>query len=178
MSFNINEFRSQLTFGGARGALFQVQITNPINGVADFKIPFMVKAASIPSSDVGMIPVPYFGRILKYAGDRTFQDWSVTIINDEDFLVRNALEAWSNSLNSHISNTRAPSSAYKTQAQITQFAKDMTPIREYTFEGLFPGSISPIQTAWQDQDSIEEFEVVFHYDTWRVSGGTTGNPTT
>ena len=178
MAFNISEFRSQLTGGGARGALFQVQITNPILGVADFKTPFMIKTASIPGSDVGMIPVPYFGRIIKYAGDRQFQDWNVTIINDEDFLVRNALEAWSNALNSHISNTRAYASTYKTQAQITQFAKDGTAVREYTFEGLFPGSISPIQTAWEAQDQIEEFEVTFHYDAWRISGGNTGNPIT
>jgi hypothetical protein len=178
MSFNVSEFRSQLVGGGARGALFQVQITNPILGVADFKTPFMVETASIPGSTVGQIQVPYFGRVVKYAGDRVFDDWTVTVINDEDFLVRNALEAWSNALNSHISNTRAYASEYKAQAQITQFGKDGTPVREYTFEGLFPGQISEIQTSWGEQDTIERFQVVFHYDLWRISGGNTGNPIT
>ena len=69
MSFNVSEFRSQLVGGGARGALFRVQITNPILGVADFKTPFMVETASIPGSTVGQIQVPYFGRVVKYAGD-------------------------------------------------------------------------------------------------------------
>ena len=100
MAFNINEIRSQLTFGGARASLFQVQFTNPANGVADIKVPFMVRAAQIPSSDLGVIEVPYFGRKIRLAGDRTFADWTVTVINDEDFLVRNAMEQWSNQINS------------------------------------------------------------------------------
>lgn len=178
MAFSINEFKSQLVGGGARGALFQVQITNPILGVADFKIPFMVKAAELPESTTGVIPVPYFGRLVKYAGDRQFAPWTVTVINDEDFAVRNAMEAWSNAINSHITNFRSSPFDYKAQAQVTQFAKDGTTLREYTFEGLFPTTISPIALAWQDQDTIEEFTVTFEYDLWRVSGGITGNSTT
>ena len=82
MSFNINEIRSQLTLGGARQSLFQVTIQNPANSIADIKVPFMVRTAQIPSSDLGVIEVPYFGRKIRLAGDRTFGDWSVTIIND------------------------------------------------------------------------------------------------
>jgi hypothetical protein len=178
MAFSINEFKSQLVGGGARSALFQVQITNPILGVADFKIPFMVKAAAIPESTTGVIPVPYFGRIIKYAGDRQFGAWDVTIINDEDFAVRNAMEAWSNAINTHITNFRSAPFDYKAQAQVTQYGKDGTVLREYTFEGLFPTTISPIALSWQDQDTIEEFGVTFEYDLWRISGGVTGNSTT
>ena len=178
MAFSINEFKSQLVGGGARSALFQVQITNPILGVADFKVPFMVKTAAIPESSTGVIPVPYFGRIIKYGGDRTFGAWTVTIINDEDFAVRNAMEAWSNAINSHITNFRSSPFDYKAQAQVTQYGKDGSVLREYTFEGLFPISISTIDLQWQAQDQIEEFGVTFEYDLWRISGGVTGNSTT
>lgn len=178
MAFSINEFKSQLVGGGARGALFQVQITNPILGAADFKIPFMVKAAAIPESTTGNIQVPYFGRMVKYAGDRVFQPWNVTIINDEDFAIRNAMEAWSNSINTHITNFRTAPVNYKAQAQVTQYGKDGSVLREYTFEGLFPTQISTIELGWANQDQIEEFQVSFEYDLWRVSGGITGNSTT
>lgn len=178
MAFSINEFKSQLVGGGARGALFQVQITNPILGAADFKIPFMVKAASIPESTTGNIQVPYFGRMVKYAGDRVFQPWSVTVINDEDFAIRNAMEAWSNSINTHITNFRTAPANYKAQAQVTQYGKDGFVLREYTFEGLFPTSVGSIELGWANQDQIEEFQVSFEYDLWRISGGITGNSTT
>lgn len=178
MAFSINQFKSQLVGGGARGSLFQVQITNPILGAADFKIPFMVKAAAIPESQTGVIQVPYFGRFIKYGGDRTFGTWNVTVINDEDFAIRNAMESWSNAINSHITNFRTAPFDYKAQAQVTQYGKDGSVLREYTFEGLFPTGISQIGLAWADQDTIEEFEVSFEYDLWRVSGGITGNSTT
>ena len=88
MAFNINELRSQLVFGGAKNSLFQVQISNPVTSIGDLKVPFMVKASALPASTLGMIEVPYFGRKVKIAGDRTFEDWNVTVINDEDFLIR------------------------------------------------------------------------------------------
>lgn len=178
MAFSINEFKSQLTGGGARSALFQVQITNPILGVADFKIPFMVKSAAIPESTTNVINVPYFGRIIKYGGDRSFAAWTVSIINDEDFAVRNAMETWSNAINSHITNFRSAPFDYKAQAQVSQYGKDGSILREYTFEGLFPTQISTIDLAWANESQIEEFQVTFEYDLWRVSGGITGNSTT
>jgi hypothetical protein len=177
MSFNINEFKSQLTGGGARPTLFQVQILNPINPEADFKIPFLVKAAGIPASNVGSYTVPYFGREVKYAGDRTFEDWTITVINDEDFDIRNAMEAWSNAVNTHDSNLRALPRDYKSNAIITQFSKDGSALRSYVFEGLFPINISDITMDWSAVDSIEEFTVTFQYDLWRVEG-VTGIPTT
>ena len=85
MAFNVNDFAGALTGGGARASLFQVQITNPINGVADAQVPFMVKAAQIPASTLGTVEVPYFGRQIKLAGNRTYAEWAPTIINDEDF---------------------------------------------------------------------------------------------
>jgi len=177
MAFNINEFKSQLTGGGARSNLFQVQILNPVDPSADFKSPFMIKTAGLPESTVGQFTVPYFGRQVKYAGDRTFADWTVTIINDEDFLVRNSLEAWMNAINSHDSNTRALPQDYKSNALITQYSKDGNALRSYVFEGLFPVTVDAIAMDWSTNDSIQEFGVTFAYDLWKVEGNT-GNPTT
>jgi hypothetical protein len=172
MSFNINQFKSELVGGGARPTLFQVQITNPIEPAADLKAPFMISTAALPGSTVGTIPIPYFGRIVKYAGDRTFEDWPVTVINDEDFLVRNAMEAWMNAINSHDSNTRALPQDYKSTGLITQYSKNGNPLRTYVFEGIHPISVEPIPMAWATTDTIEEFGVTFQYDLWRVEGST------
>lgn len=179
MAFNVNEIRSQLTLGGARNSLFQVTIQNPANGVADIKVPFLVKAAQIPASTLGLIEVPYFGRKIRLAGDRTFGDWTVTVINDEDFLIRNAMEQWSNQIQSLQGNLRTFGAAspllYKAQAQVTQFSKTGVPIRTYTFNGIYPSEISPIELNWESTDAIEEFTVTFQYDWWEVTGGITGN---
>ena len=179
MAFNINEIKSQLTFGGAKASLFQVAITNPNNGIADLKTPFMVQAAQIPEATLGIIEIPYFGRKVKVAGDRTFGEWTVTIINDEDFLIRNAMEQWMASINSHEGNVTqlgsASASEYKNQAQITQYSKTGEPLRTYNFNGLFPTSIAAISMDWNTTDDIERFDVTFQYDWWNVSGGVTGD---
>jgi hypothetical protein len=179
MAFSINEIRSQLTFGGARPTLFQVQIQNPVNSLGDLKVPFMVKAASQPPSALGVIEAPYMGRKVKLSGDRTFEPWTVTVINDEDFLIKNALEEWSHSINSHEGNLTSFNSSsplqYKAQAQITQFSKTGTPIRVYQFNGLWPSEISEVEMNWESTDTIQEFTVTFQYDWWDISGGITGN---
>jgi hypothetical protein len=178
MAFNINEIRSQLTFGGAKSSLFQVSINNPVNGIADLKVPFMVQAAQIPESTLGLIEIPYFGRKIKIAGDRTFAEWTVTVMNDEDFLIRNAMEQWMASINSHEGNVRqlgtAASSAYKSQAQITQFSKTGIPLRQYNFNGIYPSSVTAIGMDWNNTDDIERFDVTFQYDWWNISAGVTG----
>lgn len=179
MAFNINQFTGNLTFGGARPTLFQVNITNPVNGAGDIKVPFMVKAAQIPPVEFGTIEVPYFGRTIKVAGDRTYSEWTVTCINDEDFLIRNAMEDWCHSINSAQENLRSLGSSspslYKTNAQITQFSKTGVPLRVYDFIGLYPSNIAAIETAWDSTDQIEEFTVTFNYDYWVIAGGTTGS---
>lgn len=174
MAFNINEMRSQLVYGGARQNLFQVRINNPANASGDLKTPFMVQAAQIPESQLGVIPVFYFGRQMKLAGDRTFGDWTVTVINDEDFLIRNAMEEWSNRINRLERNVR-DINRYKSNATVIQYAKDGTPIREYKFNGIFPSVISPIELDWATTDQIESFQVTFTYDYWTVTGGTTND---
>jgi len=179
-NFSVTEFKSNLQFGGARSTLFQVQLTQPAGlGLNLQKAPFLVRSAQIPSSNLGIIPVPFFGRVVKMAGDRTFDSWTVTIINDEDFAIRNALETWSNSINNMRGNVRLGSAAnlsYKAQAQVTQYSKTGETLRTYNFEGLYPQNISAIDLNWQNTDSIEEFQVTFEYDNWVLApGGTTGS---
>jgi hypothetical protein len=125
------------------------------------------------------VDVPYFGRNIKLAGTRTFAEWSPTIINDEDFAIRNAMEQWSNAINSFQGNVNnaggsAPS-LYKANAQVTQYAKTGEILRVYNFVGIFPTSVAAIDLGWENGDAIEEFQVTFAYDYWEVVGGTTGN---
>lgn len=174
MAFNIQDIKSQLVGGGARQNLFQVRITNPANGSADIKVPFMVQATAIPAAGLGTIQVPYFGRTIKLAGDRQYGPWEVQVLNDEDFKIRNAMEEWSNKINRFQGNVRELAN-YKSQAQVIQYGKDGSILREYEFIGIWPSTVAEIGLSWADNDAIENFNVTFEYDYWRVSGGTTGN---
>jgi len=178
MAFNINLFAGALKLGGARTSLFQVNITNPANGAADIQVPFLARAAQIPAATIAPLDVPYFGRQLRLAGNRTFADWTATIINDEDMQIRNAMEEWSNTINGFQTNLRkfgASSPAlYKSTAQVTQFSKTGVPVRVYNMVGIFPTEISAIEMDW-GTDAVSEFTCTFTYDYWEVSGGITGN---
>lgn len=178
MTFSINDVRAQLQYGGARPTQFNVIITNPVNPTADIKIPFTVRAAQIPASTLGVIQVPYFGRTLPVPGDRTFQPWTTTVINDEDFLVRNAIEEWSNAINSLEGNIAGLGSApanYKSQATVTQYGKDGTELRIYQFNGIWPSEIGQIDLDWEARDQIEIFPVTWQFDSFAIVGGVTGN---
>lgn len=180
MAFNINEMRNNgLQFGGARPNYFDVTITLPssirslVNQEKD--ITLKVQAAQIPSSTLGVIQVPFFGRFTKYAGDRTFQPWQVNVLNDEDFKLRNALESWSNSINEMVGNKRKTNiDDYKTSALVRQYGKKGNVLRTYKFDGIFPAQIAEINLEWASNDQIEQFSVVFEYDYWTVDGGSTG----
>ncbi len=179
MTFDINRFKSSLKFGGARPTNFQVQIFNPVNNIAGLDTPMKVKAASLPGSFIGTIPVMYFGRAIKFAGDRQIQPWEVSIINDEDFLIRNAMEEWSNRINALERNIRdlpgSEASLYKADAIVVQFSKTGETLREYTFRGIWPSQITPIGVSWEAENQIEEFGVTFEVDTFEVTGGSTGD---
>jgi hypothetical protein len=179
MTFSVDDIRSQLVAGGARPTLFSVQITNPGDSSGDQKLPFLCEASSIPEATLGTIEVPYFGRRIKLAGDRSYAPWSVTIINDEDFKIRNAMEIWSNKINSFVGNLRtfgsAAPSLYKSEAMVTQYGKAGDTIRIYQFSGLWPAAVSNMDVRWGDVDQIERFSVQFQYDYWTISGGSTGD---
>jgi len=174
MAFNASEFRSQLIGDGARPNLFSVTLAFPTfanNSVAaGQKTTFMAKAAQLPGSTVGVVPVYYFGRELKFAGNRTFPDWSLQIINDEDFAIRNSIESWMNGINSHAGNVRGSGlsnpTAYTVDASVSQYGKDGSILKTYNFVGMYPQDLAPIDLDWGSNDSIEEYSVTFAYQYW------------
>ena len=171
MAFNINDFKSRgLTGGGARPSLFQVTLTTPfaVDSTVTDKFTFTCRAASIPASVVGSIRVPYFGRNINLAGDRVFGEWNVTVMNDEDFSVRNMFENWSNQINQLAGNLKLlPGNSYKTtDAVVSQFSKDGSVIKEYQFVGIFPTSVDAMGVDWSSTDQIQTFGVTFQYDYW------------
>ena len=174
MAFSVNDVIGHFKFEGARPTLFRVRITNPVNGSADNQIQYLASATSIPESNLGNIAVPYFGRVVNFAGDRTYQPWRVTIMNDEDFKVRNALEQWSDAINQKIENTRVKTE-YKTSADVEQLSKTGKILRTYRFVGIYPQTIEPIRLAWDDRDTFERFDVTFVYDYWEIIGNQTGD---
>ena len=181
---NITEFRSRMTGGGARSNLFEVEITFPTgigideNSVAD-KNPFLVKAAEIPASNLGNIPVPYRGRVLPIAGDRTFDPWTVTVINDTDFELRDAFEKWSNFINDIQTAQGATNpEEYQTEARVFQKGRKGSgpsdtekTLRQYDFVGIYPNVVSSIPLDFGATDQIEEFQVTFNYLFYEVLGG-------
>lgn len=175
MAFNLSQFASRLKTGGARPTLFEVKLFNPIAGDSDILAPLFVRTASLPESLVGTIEVPYFGRKLKVPGDRTFNPWTVTVINDEDFKIRDRLERWSAAINSHQTNLRARKdiTQLKNTAQVTQYGKSGDVLRIYEFVGIYPANISAIDLDWETTDTLETFQVEFQYDYWDVKSGTT-----
>jgi T4-like virus tail tube protein gp19 len=190
MAFNVSQFTNQLVNDGARPNLFQVVLpgipaplgSNQLQNVSSpsNRLAFMAKAAQIPGSSIGQVPLYYFGREVKFAGNRTFADWTLTIINDEDFTIRTSLETWMNWINSNAGNVRGTGNAptntagqtYALDATVNQYGKNGNVIQAYNFVGMFPIDISPIDLDWGSNDTIEEFTVTFAYQYWTNANST------
>ena len=180
MAFNVSDFRANLVGDGARPNLFQVTLTFPTlatNGTAaGQQVQFLAKAAQLPGSTVGTLPIYYFGREMKFAGNRTFTDWTLQIINDESFTIRNGIESWMNAINSHAGNVRSASavspSSYTVDAKVDQYGKTGNIIQTYNFVGMFPVDLAPIDLDWGSNDTIEEFGVTFAYQYWTNTAST------
>ena len=177
MAFNVSDFKQQMAGDGARPNLFKVSI-NGASGYweGDNDDYFFIRATSIPGATIGAVTVPFFGREVKFAGNRTFADWTVTVINDENFSVRERLESWMNKINGHTSNLRVgETTGYFGTAIVTQMGKGLSQsnasLRNYTFQKLFPVDLSEITLDWGDNDSIEEFTCTFAYDYWTAGAG-------
>jgi len=169
---NINEFKSRLEFSGARANLFRVRMVFPeqLGEVAAAQeMEFLCKGASIPEMTIGTIPVNYRGRILKFAGNRTFDDWSLTVINDEDFLIRSAFERWSNLINGLTENiTAGDTRVYMKDARVDHLGKDGSVLRTYVLRDMFPTSVAAIELNFDASDAIEEFGVTLAYQYFSV----------
>lgn len=192
MTFDIEKFKSSgLIYGGARPSLFKVFVP-PMPGLGGDlteKISYVAKAASIPPSVIAYIDVPYMSRHIRLNGDRTFPEWTMSILNDEDFSVRHAFEMWHQHINKRRENCQDGTGLvkdYKLDLTVHQYSKacdpsfvlgktsatnlagpdQARPIRTYTLVGAFPTEIGPIGLDWDARDTIEQFDVTFAYDYW------------
>jgi hypothetical protein len=186
MPFNIDQFRANgLTGGGARPSLFDVEITNwPLHTpTSSQKFKFTCSATEIPAATIGSIDVPYFGRQIKLAGDRTFADWNVTVQNDEDFDVRFMFENWSNAINQLVANKQVPiggsNIGYKSaDAIIRQYGRSGSDdiLRSYKMVGIFPTNIGNMALDWDATNRIQTFDVTFSYDFWVIGDEGSSSP--
>ena len=185
----IDKFKSRLSGGIARPNLFEVVLAFP-DGVVDASVNdldaksrFLVKAAALPASNITPINVPFRGRVLKIAGDRTFDEWTITVINDTDFSIRSSFERWMNSM-AKVSDTSGNTNPadYTRDASVYQLgrsavapnsqesAQNMPILRTYKFYSVFPTNISQMDLSYDQPDSIEEFTVTLQVQWWEAAG--------
>ena len=183
----ISQFKSALIGGGARPNLFEVELTTLPAGISwdanSFR--YMCKAAQLPAQNVANIDVPFRGRIFKVAGDRTIDTWTVTVINDEGFILRNAFEEWANLIAKLDTNLGATDpSAYMTNAKVFQLGRGATTssttsagssnavLKEYEFVDIWPSNVAAIDLSYDSSDAIEDFTVEFQVQSFNaVAGG-------
>ena len=185
----IDKFKSRLTGGIARPNLFEVVLAFPdgtvdstVNDI-DPKTRFLVKASALPASNIAAISVPFRGRQLKIAGDRTFDEWQITVINDTDFAIRGSFERWMNVMAkvSDMSGKTNPEDYTKDafvyqlgrsgiDASSQQSDQDMPVLRTYKFYSIFPTNVSAIDLSYDSTDAIEEFTVTLQVQWWEAAG--------
>ena len=188
---NISDFKSKLIGGGARPNLFEVELTTLPDGVTGWdadSFQFLCKAAALPAQNIASIDVPFRGRIFKVAGDRTIDTWTVTVINDEDFVLRSAFENWTQQIADLSTNLGATDpSAYMTNAKVFQLGRGSSKasqdssgdsnvvLKEYEFVDIFPTSVSAIDLSYDTGDTIEEYTVEFQVQSLNLTGAGTPN---
>ena len=170
----IDEFKANLIGGGARANQFRVTFTTPgaiATGLDIAKASFLIKAAALPGQSIPEIEVPFRGRIMHIAGDRTFEPWTTTVINDTDFMVRNAIERWMNAINDLVTNTGLSNvSDYQADLTVEQLDRDDTVLKSYIFRNSFPVSIGQIDLSSAEATEIETFEITWRYQHFEPSG--------
>jgi len=170
MSLRVDDFKAKLKGGGARPNLFRAIVNFPGYAGGDIELTsFMCKGAQLPASVIGFIDVPFRGRQLKVAGDRTFEPWTVTVINDTDFNVRNAMERWMNGMNAHSENVgRTNPNDYQADLIVEQLDKDGSVLKKYNFRGCFPTNVAAIDLLYDTVDTVEDFTVEFQVQYWEA----------
>jgi len=180
----LSQFKSALSGGGARPNLFEVSISNaPANaGTLDPDFIMLCKAANLPASNIASIDVPFRGRTFKVAGDRTYDTWSITVINDNDFLIRTFMENWMQHIGQYKDASGATEPAtYMANATVSQLSRTASTMsatsatgvidaKQYQFEDIFPTNISAIDLSFDSSDAIEEFTVEFQVNYWYPIG--------
>ena len=185
----LDSFKAMMTGGGARSNLFEIELDWPAStkldtrGNFDLRTRMLVKAASLPASTISNIAIPFRGRQLKIAGDRTFEPWSITVINDIDFDIRNSFERWMNLMNKHEDNAGITDpTEYQKNLIVRQLGRssmdkhksgeDIPVLKEYQFRGAFPTTVSSIDLSYENTDAIEEFTVELEYQWYDSLNGT------
>ena len=181
----ISDFKGALIGGGARPNLFEVELTTLPAGIAwnSSNFSYMCKAATLPASNIANIDIPFRGRIFKVAGDRTIDAWTVTIINDENFNLRNAFEEWTDLIAKLENNMGATDpEAYMVNAKVYQLGRGSTPnaksnsgtsnsvLKEYEFYNIWPSTVAAIDLSYDSTDTIEEFTVDFQVQSYKFNG--------
>lgn len=157
----IEDFKSNFVIG-ARPNLFQIEIT----GLPE-TLKFLAKGAQVPDKNIGNINLPYMGQQIKIAGDKTFSDWTITIILDENYGVRNELENWMQGIeanDSAIGHNRHDQ--YKKDGYVVHLGMQGNEIAKYKFVGMFPTVVPPLDLNWETNDTVVEYQVTFAYDYW------------
>lgn len=185
MAHTIQDFKSTLTGGGARPNLFEVVLTSEFPGAAESgydaeNFSILCKSAALPASNIAPIEVPFRGRIFKVAGDRTYDTWTVTVINDTDFTIRTAMETWMQGIGQFADSSGFTDPAdYQVDAVVKQFTRQASTTgganvtgaglevaKQYKFYSIFPTNISQIDLSYDTSDTIEEFTVEFQVQYW------------
>ena len=164
---NINDFKAKLAGGSARANQFKVTMPFPgysqVGGEIE-ELAFLCKITQLPAMTVGMVTVPFRGRQIKIAGDRTFADWTITVINDTNFKIRNAFERWQNGINNMTDGEGLTNPAdYQVDAFVDQLDRNGATLKSYTLRGAYPTEIAAIELDYGNNDTIEEFQVTFNY---------------
>ena len=171
---NIDDFKANLIGGGARANQFRVTITAPPGiaiGLDVRRTSFLVRSSNLPALSLGEIPIAFRGRNIYIAGDRTFDEaWTTTFFNDTDFMIRNAMERWSNGINDLADNTGVIAPAdYQTDLTVEQLDRDDTVLKSYIFRSAWPISVSSIELTSENATAIEEFNVTWRYQHFEAS---------
>lgn len=163
----ISDFKSQLRQGGARSNQFTVELTFPAiagAGEAARAASFLCNATSLPAVTVENINLPYRGRPVNFAGERSFAPWSITVINDGDFLIRNAFERWSDGIaNFNATNGLVNPGDYQVDLRVLQLDRNGSTLKTYKFYDAFPVELGAIALSYENQ-AIETFDVIFQYN--------------
>jgi hypothetical protein len=170
---NISDFKAKLAGGGARNNQFKV--TMPFPGYAQVggeieDLAFLCTSTSIPAMTIGNVNVPFRGRVIKIAGDRTFASWSINVLNDTNFKLRNAFERWQNGINNMTDNEGLSNPVdYQVDVFVDQLDRNGNTLKSYTLRGAYPTSIGAIDLNYETNDAIEDFDVTFEYQYFETN---------
>lgn len=171
---DVNSFVAQFSGGGARPNLYKVTLNFPAivpNAGNALKRSFLCKGAAMPAANMGEAIVPFMGRQIKVAGDPTYDDWTITLLNDTDFDTRRAFETWNSAMNSHVANVGVANPIlYYADMKVDQLNRLGDVIYTYNIHQCFPKNIGEVALGYDQNDTIEEFTVTFSVGYWTSDG--------